>query len=394
MGAEGPVERISQKLRSMSEYVPKVVKPSSPKTNSTPAVIQKYPSVTGSENMDDLENLGYRNSPKKQAAPSKKSKVWGAHLNRSMSDITNNFTDKRNTAPKTTTYSGKLSALILEDLSKSTRKSLSQRRSNTKQMFFDTMEDESTLGTSQLINDAEISQVEDPLLRFHPELSMDGLSQHGQTNSDSFNIDDTECEIGQLGGTQTLKTQQPSKFVKETKSMSVLTSVTANHNVQATSRNFETREEIPMSFSGLFPKNGSGTKRKASDDADEFNKTENESTSKKPKVSEGYESEEDMFADENDENIDEENENEENVVEDELIPLDQITSNKDQDEEQENNNQNKSRKPKCPKKLQGLVSTNFVKIDLKHKNYIHGNKRKMTGAKWKRKVHGKFGKRN
>ena len=27
-------------------------------------------------------------------------------------------------------------------------------------MFFDTMEDESTLGTSQLINDAEVSQVE------------------------------------------------------------------------------------------------------------------------------------------------------------------------------------------------------------------------------------------
>ena len=77
------------------------------------------------------------------------------------------------------------------------------------------------------------------MLRFHPELSMDGLSQHGQTNSDRFNIDDTECEIGQLGGTQTLKTQQPSKFVRETKSMSVLTSVTANHNVQATSRNFE-----------------------------------------------------------------------------------------------------------------------------------------------------------
>ena len=157
---------------------------------------------------------------------------------------------------------------------------------------------------------------------------------------------------------------------------------------------FKTREEIPMSFSGLFPKNGSGTKRKANDDADEFNKTENESTSKKPKVSEGYESEEDMFTDETDEKVDGENENEENVVEDELTPLDQITSNKDQDEEQENNNQNKSKKPKCPKKLQGLVSTNFVKIDLKHKNYIHGNKSKMTGAKWKRKVHGKFGKRN
>ena len=77
-------------------------------------------------------------------------------------------------------------------------------------------------------------------MRFHPELSMDGLSQHGQTSSDRSNsIDDTECEIGQVGGTQTLKTQQPNKFIKETKSMNFLTSVSANHNVQVTSRNFE-----------------------------------------------------------------------------------------------------------------------------------------------------------
>ena len=99
-------EKFPETSPEAPKHEPKVVKPSSPKTNSTPAVIQKYPSVTGSENMDDLENLGYRNSPKKQAAPSKKSKVWGAHLNRSMSDITNNFTDRRNTAAKTTTYSG------------------------------------------------------------------------------------------------------------------------------------------------------------------------------------------------------------------------------------------------------------------------------------------------
>ena len=41
-----------------------------------------------------------------------------------------------------------------------------------------------------------MSQSEDPLLQFHPELSMDGLSQHGKTSSDRSNsIDDTECEI-------------------------------------------------------------------------------------------------------------------------------------------------------------------------------------------------------
>ena len=52
--------------------------------------------------------------------------------------------------------------------------------------------------------------------------------------------------------------------------------------------------------------------------------------------------------------------------------------------------------PKAPK---NMVSGNFVKIDMKHKNYIHGNKSKMTGAKykrqeWKRKAAGKFGRKN
>ena len=90
-------------------------------------------------------------------------------------------------------------------------------------------------------------------MRFHPELSMDGLSQHGQTSSDRSNsIDDTECEIGQVGGTQTLKTQQPNKYIKETKSMNFLTSVSENHNVQVTSRNFEVIELIFFTFLHIF----------------------------------------------------------------------------------------------------------------------------------------------
>merc|ERR1712141_982479 len=99
---------------------------------------------------------------------------------------------------------------------------------------------------------------------------------------------------------------QPSKFVKETKSMSVLTSVTANHNLQATSRNFETREEIPMSFSGLFPKNGSGsgTKRKMEDEnTDDLDSDDNEPV--------------------------------ENTKEDELLPLESV-SKKEDDEDSEN----------------------------------------------------------
>ena len=90
-------------------------------------------------------------------------------------------------------------------------------------------------------------------MRFHPELSMDGLSQHGQTSSDRSNsIDDTECEIGQVGGTQTLKTQQPNKFIKETKSMNFLTSVSTNHNVQVTSRNFEVIKSFLHSYIPIF----------------------------------------------------------------------------------------------------------------------------------------------
>ena len=69
------------------------------------------------------------NSMKKPALNKSKSKVWGAHLNRSMSDITNNSTDKKRQTNlvKTTSYSGTLSAAILEDLSKSTRKNPKKR---------------------------------------------------------------------------------------------------------------------------------------------------------------------------------------------------------------------------------------------------------------------------
>merc|ERR1712173_237896 len=134
---------------------------------------------------------------------------------------------------------------------------------------------------------------------------------------------------------------------------------------------------------------GSGTKRKMEDEnTDDLDSNENEFSSKKQKFCDDYESEEDMFADEN----------EENPQEDELLPLESVSNQDEKDEDAKNQEKNK-RKAKCPKKLQGLVSTNFVKIDMKHKNYIHGNKSKMTGAKykrqeWKRKVQGKFGRRN
>jgi len=397
------LEKSPEKSPEVPEIEPK--KPSSPvksKPVVTQTVVQTSQKLSGSENLENLENLGYKNQEKNTFSqpikvPPKKSKkgVWGAHLNRSISDITNNSSDKRNYREvKTTSYSGKLSAMILDDLSKTTRKSLSKRRTNSKQMFFETMGDESTLGVSALIESAEISQSEDPLLRFHPELSMDGLSQHGQTSSDRSNsIDDTECEVGQVGGTQTLKTQQPNKFIKETKSMNFLTSVSTNHNVQVTSRNFETREEIPMSFSGLFPKNSN--KRKAEDEGLDENKTETEFSSKKQKFCDDYESEEDMFADENEE-IDE------NVQEDVLLPLASVSNKKDEEtDEKQIDTRRKDMKsfkanPKAPK---NMVSGNFVKIDMKHKNYIHGNKSKMTGAKykrqeWKRKAAGKFGRKN
>ena len=74
-------------------------------------------------------------------------------------------------------------------------------------------------------------------------------------------------------------------------------------------------------------------------------------------------------------------------------------SNEGEESEDETNSLIVKRKPKGPTKLpKGMVSTNFVKLDMKHKNYIHGNKGKMTGAKykrqeWKRKASSKFGRK-
>ena len=247
-------------------------------------------------------------------------------------------------------------------------------------------EDESTL--QGLIDDAEVSQMEDPIMRFHPELSMDGLSQHGQEDNKKSReiIDDAECEIGQLEGTQNLKTSNNPGNKNEGKSMSFLTSVKVQTNkVEATDRNFETREEIPISFSGLFSK-----KRKLeSEEENQTNPTDLEdSSSKKAKYCEDYESDEDMFADENVDST--------NVVEDELIPLKEVKDViKHEEEEEAKLDRRKAKNPR--KKPTGLVSTNFVKIDLKKKNYVRGSKN-MTGAKykrqeWKKKVNQKFGKR-
>ena len=65
-------------------------------------------------------------------------------------------------------------------------------------------------------------------------------------------------------------------------------------------------------------------------------------------------------------------------------------------EDYEDPKKDQPKKKAIPKKLQGLVSNNFVKIDLKKKNYVRGTK-KMTGQQykrqeWKRKVNSKFGK--
>ena len=76
-------------------------------------MVQTSQKVSGYENLENLENLGYKNQEKNTFSqpikvPSKKKGVWGAHLNRSISDITNNSSDKRNYREvKTTSYSGK-----------------------------------------------------------------------------------------------------------------------------------------------------------------------------------------------------------------------------------------------------------------------------------------------
>ena len=85
---------------AVTEQEPK--KPSSPKTKHIP--VQK----TKTSLMENLENSMSQPAPAKTSK--QKSKVWGAHLNRSISDITNNSTDKRNyrnSELKTTSYSGK-----------------------------------------------------------------------------------------------------------------------------------------------------------------------------------------------------------------------------------------------------------------------------------------------
>ena len=109
------LEKSPENSPEIPEIEPK--KPSSPvksKPVVTQTVVQTSQKLSGSENLENLENLGYKNQEKNTFSqptkvPPKKSKkgVWGAHLNRSISDITNNSSDKRNYREvKTTSYSG------------------------------------------------------------------------------------------------------------------------------------------------------------------------------------------------------------------------------------------------------------------------------------------------
>ncbi len=349
----------------------------SPPTKSKPVEQPSKPLEQPLKNIVNNQNSKI-NPPAPSAPPPTKSKIWGSHLNRSISDVTNNSSPsskklkRSKDVQRTVSFSGKLSAFVLEDIVKNTRKSLSIKSSNGKATYFDTMADDNT--TLQNLMDAtdvtilqpgETPRV-DPLFTFHPELSMDGLSQ-----SHKPKIEEKECEIEALTDATNMKIVNESnvKKVSEGKSVSVLS--LGGKNATITERNFN-----ELNFSGLFPK------RKLDQDGQDQNGEDQESCSKKPRLS--YESDEDMFADDNDENNDDPDQEES-----ELLAF-------DPKDEYNDTEQPKSKRKSVPKKLQGMVSNNFVKIDLKKKNYVRGNK-KMTGQQYKRqqyksKVNSKFGK--
>ena len=435
---------------------------------------------------EDVENVPTAEHQKKAKTPSPKtsesskptttnkkqgtaSKVWGAHLNRAFSDITNNASrggsNSKSNLTRTLSYSGTLAALVKEDLSKNTRKNPKKRSKNfNDSSAWDTLEldDESTV---QALIDADATNVTsfdsgitssgsspptssstqlppkaaivDPLVRFHPELSMDGLSQHGADQEEVDQNDDNELNIGHVGGSVTLKTfsAKTKKDSAAGTSVSFLSAMTNSKvkEAKARERNYIPQDKIDndqqklLSFSGLFPKN-----QQSNDDYSCEPSTENEAVggefddddidldehidkavdealetatnskrksdeelepsggSKRPRLSEETSSwsDDDMFADDYDENVDDSN----NVKEDELLPY----NPNDEEEEDGQDGDGPKRKSK-PKKLQGLVSNNFVKINLKKKQFVRGAKN-MTGSKhrrmeWKRKMTAKYGKK-
>ena len=345
------------------------------------------------ENSPSTLQVNPETSPPSEPQPkSSNSKVWGSHLNRANSDGSGISSKRINAGlTRSLSFNGTLSSLIIEDIAKNTRKSLTKKRPTpAKTSFFDTMGEESTL---QGLMDAtettfqEPPQKLDPLVLFHPELSMDGLSQHGNEKPDQVEIiNDDECEIESFASQSNIKTKLAKQQVNDGKSMSVLNSVKCNKNAEAKERTFN--EDAPtLSFAGLF---SSKSQVDDNDNEDEVNASKRKSdsdfadlecpTSKRQRL------------DENDDyEFDDENYDSANLPESELLPYD--PSHDIEDKKDKTADPRKARKPtKMEKKL---VSTNFVKIDMKKKNYVRG-KSNMTGAKykrmeWKRKVNGKFG---
>ena len=121
------------------------------------------------------EVLAPTSQPKKSKS---NNAIWGSHLNRSFSETSGGSSKNNEFLSRSSSFSGTLSALIIENLGKTTRKNLNFRRPNTKSAFFETMGDESTL--QGLMDATETTQSE---LKFRKKSIFVGQKTHFLTFS-------------------------------------------------------------------------------------------------------------------------------------------------------------------------------------------------------------------
>lgn len=327
---------------------------------------------------DDYSKVKNDDSKMKEESKNKKrqplGKIWGHHLNRSVSESAAMHQKSKDVA-RSASYSGTLSALLLQELSKNTRSSLKKRPKNvSSQHFFHTMGEESTL---QGLFDSE-ETTKDPLARFHPEISMDGLSQQEQPEQEEEDLEMSDSNVTKT----TVTTRDITRAPQSVSFLSAVNSTRPDAN-KVNDRTYNDSQPL-LSFSGLFPREEESSSVRSKRKSEEID-GEPEAKKQRDEQDDEVWSDEDLFADENVDGN--------NIQCDNLLPQ----SNFDDDDDDEDEEKEKKKKKPDKNKKFAMVTNNFVKINLKKKNYVRGHK-SMSGAKhrrmeWKRKVAAKFGKK-
>ncbi len=334
--------------------------------------------------------------------------IWGSHLNKSSAETSKVGTFRRHKTESAISrgpsFSGLFSEASMSQPSQQTRFSLKKSgktvaRKSSAKSFFDTLGGDLEMSTlpSPPTEESSTKKFVDPLARFDPEISMGGcLDDDGNSDEIVFSTKFDPKPVGDKPDDPVKKQSDPvKKQVKHVDTgkrhaLSVLSVLSSSQ-----------KPESRLSFSGIFPK--ATTPVKASfDDNDEtsvvVNKTSNEKTTKRKRIVSESQNQNSSSSNENSPILDASESKRSrtdlsveksslNDPSEKAIPKNDIYAIGFEEADDDPRGFASAKTVRSfvagKKASQNKNTENYVKIDLKRKNYVRG-KKTMTGAKYRR----------